>query len=186
MAGTWRTEPAEGGCPQLGADAWDLLILLLMLPITTLMGSQLPSDWAHHNGDSLPGTAVVTALDPYRGGYITLVEVRSATGELVATRSEINGDAPERLGATFPVSYVIDDDGDALVYTAGHDPFDTNLAIFVPCLLACLIALPFVGARAVRLVAKVRARLRARPGHHYEAGRGYVCDEPQHRRRSHP
>lgn len=83
-----------------------------------------------------------------------LVDVRNETCRLVATRQGVNGDAPHRLGATFTVRYLPADAG------------DTNVAVFVPCILLWLIAVPFVGAQLLRLGESASARVSPRRRRH--------------------
>ncbi len=156
------------------ADIWDLLLFVVLLPLLLVMGLQLPGDWANHHGASLPGTATVSALEPGPGGDVVLVDVRSASGQLVATRQEINGEAPHRLGASFPIRYLLTSTGGTTqVYTAGHDPFAINLTVFLVCLLLWLITLPFVVRRLFRLVRWAAGRRQRRMTGPYRAGRGY-------------
>ena len=104
-------------------ELWDFVVFAMSMPVVLLMGLSLPADWDHHTGHSQPGTATVTSVEPTRGGSHITVDVRSASGELLASGHEVNGDAPHRLGATFDISYATPDGiGTTQVYTAGHDP----------------------------------------------------------------
>lgn len=159
------------------AEIWDVLVFVILFPLVLGLGVQLPGDWAHHQGASLPGTATVTALDDFRGGKIVLVDVRDRSGHVVTRRQEVSGEAPRLMGATFAVLYLPSDEpGDTQVYVAGHDPFAENAAVLVPVGLAWLVSLPFVGARFVKLARWVGRRLRKPPTGQYRAGRGYVQD----------
>ena len=123
------------------AEIWDVLVFVILFPLVLGLGVQLPGDWAHHQGASLPGTATVTALDDFRGGKIVLVDVRDRSGHVVTRRQEVSGEAPRLMGATFAVLYLPSDEpGDTQVYVAGHDPFAENAAVLVPVGLAWLVS----------------------------------------------
>ncbi|EAQ00958.1 enoyl-CoA hydratase [Janibacter sp. HTCC2649] len=146
--------------------------MLLLLPIVVLMGSQLPQDWKQHSGSGLPGNAIVVAVEPLRGGTHIVVDVSDESGRVVATRQEVNGDAPHVLGAVFAVTYLPPgDSGMTQVYTVGHDPFRTNLLVFIPCAVVLFVGLARVGARLWKLGSRWRSRNRTGP---YRAGYGYT------------
>lgn len=154
------------------SQIWDILAVLLLLPVVLLMGSQLPGDWKQHNGSGLPGNASVVAVERFRGGTHIVVDVSDESGRVVATRQEVNGDAPHVLGAVFAVTYLPPgDSGMTQVYTAGHDPFRTNLLVFIPCAVVLLAGLARVSARLWRLGSRWRSRNRTGP---YRAGYGYT------------
>jgi len=112
------------------ADVWDMVLFSVLLPVVLVMGVSLPGDWAHHNGDSLAGTATVTRLERIRGGDVVVVDVHSTSGEVVARDQEVNGDTPDQVGAAFAVSYLPPDEaGSTQVYASGHDPFENNAAV---------------------------------------------------------
>ena len=153
---------------------WDIVAVVLLFPVVVLVGSQLPGDWRIHNGSGVPGTGTVVAVEPVRGGTHILVDVADAAGRTIARRQEVNGDASQVLGARFPVTYLSRDDrGDAQVYVAGHDPFTTNLLVFVPCLAVWVTGLFGVGARLWRLGRRWFSRNRPRRTGPYRAGHGY-------------
>jgi hypothetical protein len=156
-------------------ELWDVIVFAMSMPVVLLMGLSLPADWDHHTGHSQPGIATVTSVEPTRGGSHITVDVRSASGELLANGHEVDGDAPHRLGATFDISYANPDGiGTTQVYTAGHDPFRTNAIIFAVALSVWLAATASLAARTRRLAGRTRTRRRG-PSH-YSAGRGYVVD----------
>lgn len=156
-------------------DAWDVGAFLLLLPIVVLMSGQLPGDWEHHRGASLPGIATVTVAEPFRSGISVLVDVSNEAGQVVARDQEVNGESPEVLGATFPVQYLPPDgQGATQVYVAGHDPFMVNQLVLVPSLLVWLASLFFVGARVVRLGSRLSRKLRPARTGPYRAGQGYT------------
>lgn len=158
------------------AQIWDFAVFAMATPFVLVMGFALPADWAHHTGHSQPGTATVTSVEPSRGGSHITVDVRSTSGELLASGHEVNGDAPHRLGATFDISYATPDRiGTTQVYTAGHDPFSTNVTIFAVVLTLWLAATTSLAARSGRLAGRMRMR-RQGPSH-YSAGRGYVAND---------
>lgn len=161
--------------PSVG-KVWDWLLLGLLSPIVLLLGVGLPADWAQHNGKALKGSATVTSTETTRGGEVAVVEVRRISGEVVASDQEVNGEAPHRVGATFPVDYLAPDGaGDTQVYVAGHDPFATNLLVFALVLVSWMTSLAFAGGR---MAGMTRAWRRGRPGRpqRYSAGRGYIDD----------
>lgn len=156
-------------------NVWDLLVFVVLLLVVVPLGIYLPGDWAHHRGESIGGVATVTGLDRVRGGDVVVVEVRAGDGRVVAQGQAVNGEAVERVGASFPVEYLPPDSaGNTQVYVAGHDPFATNLVIFAVVAVAWCISVPFVAARAIRGVRRLRGR-RRQPSR-YVAGRGYVRD----------
>ena len=158
------------------ADLWDSLLFVLLLPAVVVLGVSLPGDWAHHQGKALVGEATVTKFERVRGGDVTLVDVRSSEGVLVARDQEVNGDSVDQIGAAFPVEYLpIDDLGGTQVYAVGHDPFITNLAVSAVVLSAWLISVPFVAVRLVKGVRRIRNRNRG-AAKRYSAGRRYVSD----------
>lgn len=161
------------------SQIWDLLFCVILLPVVLWMGSELPGDWAHHQGRSLPGTATISSAEPFRGGLHVLVDVRDSSGQVVSTRHEINGEAPQLLGARFPVRYLPPDkNGATQVYVAGHDPFEVNAAVFVPVALFWLTTVVFVVARLVRFGSRALTRFRQRRQRRltgpYRAGNGYT------------
>ena len=173
VAGWFKSTSEERRLAQLRlSEAWDILAVLLLLPVVVLMGSQLPGDWKHHNGGGVPGNAVVSVVEPTRGGSRILVDVSDELGRVVATQHEVNGDAPHVLGAEFAVTYLSSGDmGVSQVYTAGHDPFTTNLLVFLPCAGLLLAGLVRVGVRLRKLSSRWLARNRTGP---YRAGYGYT------------
>lgn len=157
-------------------DVWDWLLLALLSPVVLLLGLGLPADWSQHDGRALRGSATVTGTESVRGGEVTLVELRGVSGEIVARDQEVNGEAPRRVGSTFPVDYLAPDGAGATqVYVAGHDPFATNLLVFALVLLPWTISLAFLGRRATRMTSSWRRGRAGRP-QRYSAGRGYTDD----------
>lgn len=157
------------------AQIWDIAAVLLLLPVVVLMGSQLPGDWRVHNGSALTGTAMVVAVEPSRGGEHLLVDVSDEAGRAVATRQEMNGDAPPKLGATFAVTYLSPEEGGRTqVYVAGHDPFLTNLAVFSAAFAVWFAGLLRAGVRLWRLGRRWWSRKRPKRMGPYRAGYGYT------------
>ena len=162
-------------------ESWDVVFFMMLLPVVVLMGSELPADWAHHQGRTLPATATVRSLEPFRGGERVLVDVRTASSQVVATSHEVDGGAPHNVGASFPVRYLpTSSTGSTRVYASGYDPFDVNVTVFVPLLLFWLTTVAFVAARIVRVGRRVFARLQHRRRRRltgpYRAGQGYTSE----------
>lgn len=154
------------------SQIWDIVAVLMLLPVVVLVGTQLPGDWKQHNGSGLPGNAIVVDVQHLRGGTYIVVDVSDESGRVVGRRQEVNGDAPHVLGAVFAVTYVpAGDSGMTQVYTAAHDPFSTNLLVFIPCAVVLLAGLARVGARLWKLGSRWRSRDRTGP---YRAGHGYT------------
>lgn len=159
------------------AQIWDVVAVLILSPVVALMGAQLPGDWQIHSGSGLPGTATVVSVEPLRFGTYILVDVANESGKTIATQQELNGDAPHVLGATFPVKYLApDDQGQTQVYVRGHDPFTTNLWVFIPCLALWAVALVRVGIRLWRLGRRWLSRNQPKRTRSYRAGYGYTPD----------
>ena len=157
------------------AQIWDIAAVLMLSPILALMGTQLPGDRQIHHGSGLPGTATVVSVEPTRGGSAIVVDVADESGRTIATRQELNGDAPHVLGATFPVTYLPpDDQGMTQVYVQGHDPFDTNLWVFIGFLVLWAAAVVSLGIRLWSLSRRWLARHRRKHPRTYRAGHGYT------------
>ncbi|HEX6055058.1 MAG TPA: hypothetical protein VFY98_04535 [Intrasporangium sp.] len=153
---------------------WDIAAVLLLLPVLALMGSGLPGDWQVHSGSGLTGTATVVAVEPVRTGMHILVDVSDDAGRAVATRQEVNGDAPQVPGATFAVTYLPPDEGGRTqVYVAGHDPYITNLLVFGACIAVWLAGLLRVSVRFLRLGRRWSSRKGPKGTGPYRAGYGY-------------
>jgi hypothetical protein len=154
---------------------WDIVAVLLLFPVVLLIGTQLPGDWKIHTGAGLPGTATVVVVEPLRSGTHILVDVADEAGKTIAGRQEVNGDAPHVLGATFAVTYLAPNDkGDTQVYVRGHDPFTTNLLVFIPCFALWAAGLVRVGIRLWRLGRRWLSRNQPKRTGPYRAGYGYT------------
>lgn len=101
-------------------------VALLMLGFAAFMALQLPADWAHHEGRSLPGTAKVVTVEPFRGGDVAEYEVWSATGAVLGVLDDVYGADAERVGQQYPVNYVLQDGVLVAGYASGEDPFAVN------------------------------------------------------------
>lgn len=156
---------------------WDIVAVLTLGPVIALMAAQLPGDWQIHNGSSHSGTATVVRVEPFRFGTHIQVDVADKSGTTVARHQELNGDAKHVLGARLPVDYLPPDgQGQTQVYVHGHDPYITNLWVFIACFT--LFALAFVRAsiRMWRLSRRRLSRNRPNRARSYRAGYGYTPD----------
>lgn len=157
------------------AQIWDVVAVLALFPLVALMGTQLPGDWQIHNGGGRLGTATVVSVEPLRSGTYILVDVADESGTTIARHQELNGDAPQVLGETFPVEYLPPDhQGQTQVYVRGHDPFITNLWVFVPCAALWAAGLARVVIRLWRWRRRRLSRRRPQRTGPYRAGYGYT------------
>lgn len=132
-------------------EIWHIVAVVLLFPVVLLMGSQLQADWTIHKGSGLSGIAVVVEVESLPGGAQVLVDVTDGHGRTVARRQEVNGEAPQVPGARFPVTYLPSEgEGATQGYVAGHDPYATNLWVFLACVAVWFAGLLGVGARLWR------------------------------------
>ncbi len=102
------------------------VVALMLLGFAAFMALQLPADWAHHQGRSLPGTATAVAVEPFRGGEVAEYEVRSGTGAVLGVLDDVYGADAERVGQQYSVRYVVEDGVLVAGYASGEDPFAVN------------------------------------------------------------
>lgn len=142
--------------------AADVIAMLVLSPFVALLSLSLPDDIAHHNGRTLPGTATVVKVEPFRRGQIQTYEVSSLDGTVVGTTEDVQGIEIGSVGQSAPVNYVPMAPSDAHVaaYAEGEDPLWVNSAILAVAGAGWLIAWAFVIRRLVRLAAGLRERRR--------------------------
>lgn len=102
------------------------VVALMALGFAAFMALQLPADWAHHEGRSLPGTARAVSVEPFRGGEVAEYEVRSANGAVLGVLDDVYGVDAQRVGQQYPVRYVVEDGVLVSGYAVGEDPFALN------------------------------------------------------------
>lgn len=142
--------------------AYDVMAVLVLLPLVAMLSWSLPDDIANHQRRTLPGMATVIKVEPFRTGQIATYEVRSLDGSVVGTTEDVQGIDVDAVGQSAPVNYVPMDPSDAYAaaYAEGEDPLWVNSAILAVVGAGWMVAWAFVIGRLVRFVAGLRERRR--------------------------